>query len=249
MELKEYLQIIKKRLWLIAIVVLVSTITTIFFSYVNNVPIYQASTKLIVNKTVELDQMGKEQMDFGAMAINIRLIDTYKEIINTPAIMDKVVMRYPDLQLTPEQLASIVNVSAFNGTQVMTLSVMDTSYARAVKIVNAVSEVFQTEIPKIMKVDNVTILNPAKLTDAPKPLNSKANQYVIISFAVSLLFGIGIAFLLEYLNDTIKREEDIQKIFGAPMLSTIPIMKKSELKSSGRAVTPRKVGEYAKGSI
>jgi len=245
MELKEYLQIIKKRLWLIVICVLISTLTTAFYSRMNYTPVYQASTKLIVNKTVELDQLGKEQMDFGAMGINIRLIETYKEIIKTPAIMDKVVMRYPDLQLSSEQLTSIVNVSAFNGTQIMTLTAMDSSYAKAVKIVNAVSEVFQTEITKIMKVDNVTILNPAKMTDHPRPLNSSGNQYILISFAVSLLFGIGIAFLMEYLNDTIKREEEIQQIFGAPTLSIIPNMKRSEIKLSNRTISQKKVGGVA----
>lgn len=226
MELKEYVRIIKKRLWFIVLCVVLSTVTTAVYSYYNHKPIYHAHTKLIVNKTVEQEQLGKEQMDFGAIAINIRLIETYKEIIKTPAIMDKVVQRYPDLQVTSDQLIQAINVSALNNTQVMSISTVDLSYERAAKIVNAVSEVFKAEIPKIMKVDNVAVLTLAKTNEKPRPIDYKTNQYIIISFAVSLMFALGIVFLLEFLDDTVKSEEDIEAVLGLPTLSLIPVAKK-----------------------
>jgi len=243
MELKEYLRIVKKRLWLIILCVIISTITTAVYSHYNSKPIYQASTKLIVNKTIEQGQLGKEQMDFGAISTNISLIDTYKEIIKTPAIMDKVIQRYPDLRLNEEQLIRSINVSALNGTQVMTLMAIDRSYERAVLIVNAVSEVFKSEIPKIMKVDNVAILNVAKMVDNPVPLNYKTNQNIIISFAVSLLCGIGIAFLLEFLDDTLKTKEDIQSVLDLPTFSIIPVMKETKLRPQTKEASRRQVGE------
>lgn len=226
MELKEYIRIIKKRLWFILLCVIVSTVTTALYSFLYYKPVYMAHTKLIVNKTIEQEQLGKEQMDFGAIAVNIRLIETYKEIIKTPAITDKVVQRYPDLQLSSDQLSRIINVSALNNTQVMTLSAADYSYERAAKIVNAVSEVFKSEIPKIMKVDNVAVLTLAKITDKPLPVDYKRTQYIIISFAVSLMFAVGLIFLLEFLDDTIKSEDDIQAVLGLTTLSAIPASKK-----------------------
>ncbi|TDG00301.1 YveK family protein [Paenibacillus piri] len=244
MELKDCVRIVKKRLWLIVLCVVVSTLTTALFSHYNSRPIYQASTKLIVNKTIEQGQLGKEQMDFGAISTSISLIDTYKEIIKTPAIMDKVIQRYPDLRLTEDQLIKSINVSALNGTQVMTLMAIDLSYERAVKIVNAVSEVFKSEIPKIMKVDNVTILNVAKMNDNPQPLNLKTNQNIIISFAVSLLFGVGIAFLLEFLDDTLKTKEDVEAALGLPTFSVIPVTKVKALKlQRSKRASRRQVGE------
>jgi capsular polysaccharide biosynthesis protein len=246
----EYLKIIKKRLWLIVLCVLISTITTVLYSYDHYKPVYQASTKLIVNKTTDQGQLGKEQMDLGAISTNIGLINTYKEIIKTPAIMDKVVQRYPDLDLTADQLSLIINVSALNGTQVMTVVAADYSYERAANIVNAVSEVFKAEIPKIMKVDNVTILNVAKMDAQPLALNQKPTQKIIISFAVSLIFAIGITFLLEFLDDTLKKEEDIQLILGLPTFAVIPAMKEKELKSPRKKKTSRdQVGEAPYATI
>ncbi len=241
MELKEYLKLIRKRLPLIVLCVLISTITTAIYSYNNYKPIYLASTKLIINSTTTQDQMGIEQMDLGAISINIGLVDTYKEIIKTPAIMDKVVQRYPELNLSTEQLISMIQVSALNRTQVMTIDTVDYSYERAANIVNAVAQVVKTEIPKIMKVNNVEILNVADLNDQPLPLNQKTNQLIVISFAVSLIFGIGITFLLEFLDDTLKSEKDIQDVLGLPTLTAIAATKEPAVRKSKRKKKTRNV--------
>lgn len=249
MELKDVLAIIKKRFWLILICIAISTITTAIYSKYNYHPIYIASTKLIVNKTVELDQLGKEQMDIGAIGSNLSLINTYKEIIRSPAIMDKVVQRFPDLNVTTEELLATISISNLMGTQVITLSATDLNYDRAARTVNAVTEVFRTEITKIMKVDNVAILHVAPMKEHPQPINQKTNQYIIISFAVSLLISAGIIFLLEVMDDTLKREEDIRKIFGAPTLSVIPRRKGEAARFAKRKHNQKQVGEVVNVAV
>lgn len=228
MELKEYVKIVKKRLWLVVLIVLISTLTTAAYSNRSYIPIYHASTQLIINKTITLDELGNEQMDLQAIGVNIGLVNTYKEIIQTPAIMDEVVQRYPELQVTSQQLIRMVGVSSLNGTQVMTLETTDFSYARAANIVNAVADVVRTEIPRIMKVNNVEILNVADPNDQPQPINQPTNLSVVISFAVSLMVAVGIAFLLEFMDDTIKTKKDIQATLGLRTLSQIPAMKKKD---------------------
>ncbi|MEK3725242.1 YveK family protein [Paenibacillus sp. FSL H8-0034] len=244
-NLKEYFIIIRKRLWLVVVIVLVSTALTAVYSTNNYRPLYQASTKLIVNKIVEKDQMGKERIDYGAIGTNLALINTYKEIIKTPAIMDKVVQRYPDINLSAEQLSYITTVSDLRETQVMTIVVQYYSQEEAVKIVNAVSDVFQAEIPKIMKVDNITILNRAKLQENSLPVNKKSNQYIILSFVASLLVSIGITFLLETLDDTLKTDQDIREVMDLTIIAYIPKIKKKELKSPKRKKFRTKTGEEA----
>ncbi|OXM85200.1 YveK family protein [Paenibacillus rigui] len=247
-NLKEYLMIIKKRLWLIVAWVLLCTTLTAIYSSLNYQPIYTASTKLIVNKTSDKDPMGKEQIDYGAIGVNLALINTYKEIIKTPAIMDKVVQRYPDLNLSAEQLIAITNVSDLHETQVMTIVASHYSYEKAVKAANAVSDVFQTEIPKIMKVDNVTILNRAKMQEHPVPINKKSNQYIILSFVGSLVVAIGAILMLDAMDDTLKKEADIRALFETSMLASIPKIREKELRQEKRNIARRKAGEapYAK---
>jgi capsular polysaccharide biosynthesis protein len=204
-------------------------------------PVYEASTKLIVNKSNE--NVSLNQVDINSINTNLRLIDTYKEIIKTPAIMDKVASIHPEFNLTTEQLVKKVMVSSVNNTQVMTLIVQDISYNKAVKIVNAVSKMFQEEIPKIMKVDNVSLLNEAKMMDKPLPIKPNKTLNVAISFVVSMMVALGIVFLLEYLDDTIKNEADIQQYLGIPTLGLISKVRPEDIEMHIKAEVSKAGGE------
>ncbi|MCS7459903.1 Wzz/FepE/Etk N-terminal domain-containing protein [Paenibacillus doosanensis] len=227
LDLKDYIKIIKKRIWIIIAIVLVCTVVTGAASYFFIQPVYEASTKLIVNKSNE--RLGLDQVDINSINLNIRLIDTYKEVIKTPRIMDKVVQDYPEFQLTAEELIKKIKVSSVNNTQVMTVVVQDHSYEKAANIVNAVSKVFQREIPSIMKVDNVSLLNEAQVSEKPVPVKPNPKLNIAISFVVSLMAAVGLAFLLDYLDDSIKTEEDVKEFLELPTLAMIARIEADDL--------------------
>ena len=60
-------------------------------------------------------------------------------------------------------------------------------------------------------MQNVSILNEAKTepTVRPQPVEPNIVLNLAIGFILSLVMGLGIAFVLEYLDDTIKTEEDV----------------------------------------
>jgi capsular polysaccharide biosynthesis protein len=228
LDLKDYIKILRKRIWLIVSIVLVACLATGIVSFMFMDPTYEASTKIIVNKQNE--RVGADQIDLNTINMNIRLIDTYKEIIKTKRIMDKVVQEHPELNLTRDQLIQKVKVSSVNNTQVMTLAVQDESYAKAADIVNAVSKVFKEEIPSIyMGIDNVSILNEANRDDNAAPVKPNKKLNVAISFVVSLMVAFGLAFLLEYLDDTIKTEADVAKYLELPTLAMVTKINEEDL--------------------
>jgi len=243
LELKDYVKIVRKRLWLIVAVVALASIAAGLVSMYVLKPVYEASTKLIVNQSNE-STVGMQQLDLNAVNLNLRLIDTYKEIIKTPAIMDAVMEEHPEFGLTAGELSQKVQVSSVNNTQVMTLVVEDGSYVRAAEIVNAISQVFQREIPKIMNVDNVSILNDASLEANPSPVKPNVKLNIAIAFVVSLMVMVGLAFLLEYLDDTVKTERDVETIMGLPTLTAVAKTTDDDFahgsKSSKRKVTDKR---------
>ncbi|WP_082452035.1 YveK family protein [Paenibacillus ihuae] len=233
LDLRDYFQIVRKRLWMIvSIVIVVCLLAGVYSLYIKN-PVYEASTKIIVNQTQQV-QSTASQLDLNQINTNIQLINTYKEIIKTPAILDVVAKDYPQFNTTAEELLKKVNVSSVNNTQVMTLVVRDNSYQRAAEIVNAISLVFKQEIPSLFNVQNVSILNEAKLnpTVAPGPVEPNVVMNLAIAFIVSLMIGLGIAFLLEYMDDTLKTEEDIEKYLGLPTIAMITRLGQEETKST-----------------
>lgn len=246
LDLRDYFRIVRKRLWWIVGFVLIVTVAAGLYSVYVKDPVYQASTKIIVNRTAT-SASPVQQPDLSEINTNIQMINTYKEIIKTPAILDKVVEQYPSLGQTPEQLTSKIKVSSVNNTQVMTVIVTDFSYKKAAEIANAVSEVFRQEIPNLFNVENVSILNNAKLDPAqqPGPISPNIPLNIIIAFIVSLMIAVGVAFLLEYLDDSIKTEADVERYLEMPVLASISKVNFDEHQAgaSGRRTQVTKAGE------
>ncbi|CAI6087565.1 YveK family protein [Cohnella sp. JJ-181] len=247
LDLRDYFRIIRKRLWWIVGIVLIVTVAAGLYSIYVKDPIYQASTKIIVNQTSAQAIASQPQLNSDMVNTNIRMIETYKEIIKTPAILDKVVEQYPQLQLTSEQLAGKIKVSSVNNTQVMTVGVTDLSYKKAAEIANAVSEIFRQEIPSIFNVENVSILNNAKLEPAqtPGPISPNIPLNIAIALIVSLMLSVGVAFLLEYLDDSIKTESDVEKYLELPVLASISKVNFDEhqVGASGKPTQVKSTGE------
>lgn len=66
-----------------------------------------------------------------------------------------------------------------------------------------------------------------------------------IALIVSLMIGLGIAFLLEYLDDTLKTEDDIKKYLGLPTIAMITRLGQEETKATEQQaqLQTRKAGE------
>ena len=241
MELKRFYHILRKRMVLISLIVIAACVLTGIKSFLYTEDVYRANAKLIVSQSFDIE--GTQVMNVSLIQSNIMLINSYIEIIHSSAILNKVVEKYPDLQATPGEINSKISVSNANDSQVMNLTVVDSSYRRAAEIANAVAVVFKENIPAIMHVDNVTILSEADTAANASPVNSNPVLMVIISFIVSLMLAVGLVFLLDYLDDTVKTEADVVQTLGLPMLSYISKINKSEMKIRRSRGIKQKAGE------
>lgn len=105
--------------------------------------------------------------------------------------------------ISPSELASEVSVTTTTSSQVFTLSATSETPAKAQAIANAVAKEFKEQIPKIMDVNNVTIV-----AEAPKGTKSFPNVKMIT--AVGVLAGLVISLLIiiiKDLSDTTVRED------------------------------------------
>jgi len=68
--------------------------------------------------------------------------------------------------------------------------------------------------------DNIKITGEAIRPTAP--IGPQRNRNILVAFLVSLAAGIGLAFLLDYLDDSIRSSDDIGRHLGLPTLALIP---------------------------
>jgi capsular exopolysaccharide synthesis family protein len=62
---------------------------------------------------------------------------------------------------------------------------------------------------------------------------------VALAMFASLLLGLGIAFLLDYLDRTIKTAEDVERLVGAPLLGIIPVVSEVPAGDDAKATKDR----------
>ncbi|MDP2548176.1 MULTISPECIES: polysaccharide biosynthesis tyrosine autokinase [unclassified Oceanobacter] len=82
-----------------------------------------------------------------------------------------------------------------------------------------------------LQTANARISDPAVVPEVPIKPNKKL--MVILTFVVSLMFGVGLALLLDALDATLKNAEDVERKLGMPLLGMLPMIEDSVLKKLG----------------
>lgn len=229
-SLRELMETIRKRLNLIVLITMAAVLISGIVSYFVITPIYQSSTQLLVNQT----KSDQPMYNPGEIQTNLQLINTYNVTIKSPAILDQV-NEDLGLDMTVSQLNQKITVQSEKDSQVVNVTVQDSDPNKSAQIANQIAAVFQKEIVDIMNVDNVSILAKAEVGENPSPVKPKPLLNIAIAFVVGLMAGVGIAFLLEYLDNTIKSEQDVEKLLELPMLGVIATFEEQDMQRMSRA--------------
>lgn len=200
-------------------------------------PKYDASTQILVNQA---NANNASLYQTNAVQTNVQLVNTYSVIIDNPAVLNQVIKKL-NLKMTADELKSMLTVSTEQNSQVFTVTAESTSPAKSVRLVNAVAAAFRVQVQKVMNVDNVSILSPATLSASQIPVKPKTTINLAIAFVVGLMVSVGVAFLLDYLDNTIKTEDDLQELLGLPVLGAISQIKEHH-RGSRQHATSHAVG-------
>lgn len=78
----------------------------------------------------------------------------------------------------------------------------------------------EARIAKASTISNINVVDPAITPDTP--IKPQKRKNLLLGLLVGLMFGVGAAFFMDYLDDTIKDEEEAKRALGWPLLATIP---------------------------
>ena len=143
-----------------------------------------------------------------------------REVLNSiRAQLEAAQKREAELRVAYTKEASAANVQGQAETRLTTLtreietnrSLLDTYTQQQKQLELTISS---------SKPENLKISNHASVPLAPIGPNRTRN--IFIAFLISLAAGIGLAFLLDYLDDSVKSSDDIGRYLGLPTLALIP---------------------------
>lgn len=216
MEIKEYLQVIRKRLWIVVAAMLILMIIAAAFSYFALEPVYESNTLLYVGKNVNVP----EGIEYYDLLISDRLVKDYRELVNSRLVANTVIEELGLTDMNISQLVGKLSVNLKDDTRLIQIKAEHTHPEMAKNIAAKVTEVFKEKAMELMDVENVHVIDEAEVPEAP--IRSRKAINVVVAAIVGVMIGLGIILLIEYFDDTIKTPEDVQKHLGLPVIGTIP---------------------------
>lgn len=216
-SLQELFQVLKKRLFLIITITLAAVAISAAVSYFVLTPVYEVKTTMMAygaDKKLESDSNSLTEIQ-----TNLKLINTYNDLIKSDKILEKVLNEL-ELDMTMGQLARKINVSNNKESHVIYISVKDTDPYRAAEIANMTAQIFEKEIQQEMNA-SIKQWSKAKVSENQAPVEPKPLLNIAIAAVIGLMLGVGLAFLLEFLDNTIKTEQDIENTLELPVIGVI----------------------------
>ncbi|WP_214708985.1 MULTISPECIES: YveK family protein [unclassified Exiguobacterium] len=210
---------------IISLAIIAALIAFLVSSFVIS-PTYEASTQVLVAPKESQNNM----IDSGQIQSSVTLVNTYRVIIQSPAILEQV---QENVMGAPDNIANLITVNSEQNSQVINIKVQHTNPVLATDIANEISDVFSKEVPELMSVDNVKVLSNASVPMLPVKPNVLMNTAV--ATILGLMIGVAIAFLKVVLDRRIKTEQDVENILELPVLGSIPVIDKVEMRQQRQA--------------
>ncbi len=230
MQLRDYWRIFSKRWWLIVLVAAAASLSSYVYSKLQT-PIYRSEVQLTV---------APSRLDYGLTLVIDNLLTQYQQQLLTRDLATRVNDTLK-LDKPVDTLLSKVKVSAVSNGYLLDITVDDTdpNNARDIALVWAQKfiEAHQADMSTKDPADRIEIT----MLDKPLPgtlFFPKTKQYVLAAGVLGLVVGAVLAFLLEYLDDTLKTSDDVERFTNLPVVGSIPIATELSLpasKANGRA--------------
>ncbi|TCI71144.1 capsular biosynthesis protein [Exiguobacterium sp. SH0S7] len=230
----DLVEVLKKSKWLLVPFILLGGLAAYYVSTTFIQPTYEASTQVLLVTEQEGDRV-----DSSEVLSSLSLVNTYRVIMKSPAILNEVKERVPN---APDPISDALTVESEEESQVINVVITHTDAAAAAETANVISEVFADEIPDLMSIDNVRILSPAEVPLTPISPNVLVNT--LIGMFVGLFVGGLIGLLRHVFDKRIQNEQEAERLLDLPVIGSVPVIERRDMKSKKiKTNTPKGKGE------
>lgn len=220
-DIREMLRIFRRQLPFILLITFGITFLCAVITVYVIPPVYQAKAEILVSDHDNVS--GITTVAKGDIDTNLKLIETYLVIFTSPRVLEVVADQVGEPSL--EVLKKKIKVKPVVNSQVISITVEDTSQEHAVKIANTLALTFKEEIITLMSLHNVQILTEAKVNEFPVIVRPQPILASIVAFIMGLLLSIGLASLRHHLDSKLRIEQNIEGKNGLPVLGSVPRQK------------------------
>lgn len=214
-SIEEIFEALKKRWKMIALITILATVASGVLSFFVIDPVYEASTKVFIGK----EENSEESYSSSDIQMYQKLLKTYAEAIKTRDLIE-VAIKESKYDLTVGQVSSGLTVVPVADTQILQIKYQSKDPKEAEVVLKSISNEFIKISKELVPNGNVRVIEAVEMPERPISPNKKMN--IAIAFLLGLMVSVGLVFLLEYMDNTYKTKEQLEKELEIPVLGIIP---------------------------
>lgn len=215
-DLRVLFNVLRKRLLLIIFISGVMACLGGLYSLFSTAPppIYQSSASILLNS-------------YESDAAN-----TFEVILRDPAVLESVTNEL-GITKTVQEMNNQIAFSNDGGSKIVKIIVSDMNPELAAKIANATADLFIKQVGNVLGIYDARIyseaspsVNPAIVESGPSLL-----KFIVLGFGGGFVLSIGLVLFLDSLDNSIKSEQEIERLLGFPVIGSVSKMNKENMKS------------------
>ena len=224
MTIQDFLRLLRSRWLIICATTAVAVAGAAAYTFLTT-PLYEASTRLFVSTT-----SGDSVSDIlsGSQFSQERVV-SYTELLMGETLAKRTIAKL-GLNMTPKELQANVTATAKADTVLLNLSVRDPSPVRARDIADALSDEFvvmvrELETPENGSAPAARVVVEQRASVPEQPVSPNKTRNLAMGLAVGVLLGLGLAYLRDRLDNTVKDRQTLEQITNVGLVGSIPLDK------------------------
>jgi receptor protein-tyrosine kinase len=224
LNLLDFLKLLRSRWITVCLTTVVAILGAVAITLLTT-PQYEASSRLFVSTTAGASAAELYQ---GNRLSQERVL-SYAELIKGQTLAQRTIDKL-GLNLSASELQGRVTATVKPDTVLIDVAVVDTSPVRARDIANALSDEFvvmarELETPETGARPDARVVVEQRASVPNQPVVPKKKRNIAFGLALGILLGIGLAFLRDALDNTVKDRKGLEEITGVGLVGSIPLDK------------------------
>lgn len=217
------IKVLWNRIWLIAVVGVVTGILAFACARFLVAPQYEANILLYINN---FSGAGGQGSTFSSSELNAAhsLVDTYVVILKSRTTLNKVIQK-AGVEYDFEELSRMISASSENETEIFRVTVTSEDADEAAKIANTIADVLPDSIAAVVESSSVRVVDYAAV-DHHKVSPSFA-KWTAVGLMLGAMITALFVVLIDVFDDVIHDEDYLTQGYDIPVLALIPDLTES----------------------
>jgi capsular polysaccharide biosynthesis protein len=233
MELREYLAVIWRRAWVIALVFGLTLLASLglMFATPPSIPVSDSTaTSLVAIQPIPETRSGDYYTYDGYYAYQAAELhqEDLIRILESPMFLESVKARLPELasevddsRIVVTKSRSVLSITVTAPSSRAALAVAESTVSALSTEGSAVDRYLSSIVPQSMRA--VVVIPPGLQEATTGASRSRSLVDLGLRGVLGLLAGLALAFLIDYLDDTFRARADVERALGLPVLGEVPV--------------------------